>query len=53
MKRSPVVMHPFFFAIYAVLGVYAENIGNIAIKHLTRPLLIVLSITILFFLNAI
>jgi len=50
MKRSPIVLHPFFFAIYAVLGVYVQNIGSIAINRLTRPLLTMLIVTTLLYL---
>lgn len=50
MKRLSLILHPFFFALYAILGVYAQNIGSTPIARITRPLLTLLLITISLYL---
>jgi sulfatase-like protein len=48
MKRS-LIVHPFLFAVYAILAVYANNSGDIPIQWVFRPLIVLLvCITILF-----
>ena len=48
MKKTP-VLHPFFFTIYAVLGVYAQRPQELPIEWIIRPLLFLLGITILIY----
>lgn len=49
MKRSPAVIYPFLFTFYAVVGVYAQNIGNISIIRMIRSLLTILIVATLFY----
>ena len=48
MKR-PMLVHPFLFAVYAVLGVYANNGVDIPIQWVFRPLIVLLILIALFF----
>jgi hypothetical protein len=49
MKKTP-VLHPFFFAIYAILGVYAQNPQELPVAWILRPLLVSIGIAALFYL---
>jgi len=46
MKKTP-VLHPYFFAVYAVLGVYAQNPQEIPALWVLRPLLFLLAVVFL------
>lgn len=48
MKKS-LVYHPFLFAIYPVLFLFANNIGQVRLTEIIKPLIIVLLITSLLF----
>ena len=41
-KKCPLILHPFLFSIYAILGVYSRNVVEIPIAWILRPLGIVL-----------
>lgn len=45
MKRT-VVLHPFLFAAYCVIGVYAQNVSQVPISWTFRALLILLFLTV-------
>ena len=49
VKRT-VVLHPFFFAIYAVIGVYSSNSIEIPIQWVFRPTIVLLILTVGLFL---
>lgn len=49
MKRM-VVLHPFFFAIYAVVGMYASNADEVPVQWVFRPLIVLLLIVAVLFL---
>jgi hypothetical protein len=49
MKRT-IVVHPFLFAIYAVLGVYSTNAVEFPVEWILRPLLILLAVVTIIFL---
>lgn len=49
MKKPP-ALHPFFFAVYAVLGVYAQHPQELPVVWILRPLLVLLGMTALVFL---
>ena len=51
MKQPP-VLHPYFFALYAVLGVYAQRPQELPVQWIVRPFLILLAITLLVYLVA-
>lgn len=40
--KNPLVFHPFFFAIYAVLGVYSQRPQEIPVQWVIRPILFLL-----------
>ncbi|HSL46070.1 MAG TPA: hypothetical protein VK897_21730 [Anaerolineales bacterium] len=44
--RWTLVFHPFFFSVYAVLGVYSQNSTDVPIQWIARPLLILLLLVI-------
>jgi hypothetical protein len=47
-KKYPLILHPFLFAAYAILGVYSRNAVEIPIAWILRPLgIILLSMAIL------
>ena len=41
MKRK-LIVHPYFFVIYAVIGVYSRNSAEIPVQWIMRPLLVLL-----------
>ena len=41
MKRTT-ILHPFFFAIYAVVGVYSSNADEVPVQWVLRPMIILL-----------
>ncbi len=43
--KNPIVFHPFFFAIYAVLGVYAQRPQEIPVQWALRPIVFLLLVT--------
>jgi hypothetical protein len=43
--KNPIVFHPFFFAIYAVLGVYAQRPQEIPVQWVIRPIVFLLLAT--------
>ncbi len=49
MKRtaSRLVLHPFFFALYPILNLYAENLGQVTFSQVLRSLLVFLGLTVL------
>ncbi len=49
MKRtvSRLVLHPFFFALYPILNLYAENLGQVSFSQVLRSLLVFLGLTVL------
>jgi hypothetical protein len=48
--RQTFVLHPFFFVVYSVLGVFANNVVEIPVQWVLRPLLFLLIfIAILYF----
>lgn len=49
MKKTP-ILHPFFFAVYLVFGLYAQNPQELPMEWLVRPLLLSLGLTTLLFL---
>lgn len=49
MKRT-IIVHPFLFAIYAVLGVYSTNAVEFPVQWVIRPLIILLAVVTLIFL---
>lgn len=46
MKR-PLVIHPFLFAVYAIVGVYSQNASQVPLHWLFRPLCILLLIVVI------
>jgi hypothetical protein len=50
MKRT-VILHPFLFAVYAIVGVYSNNADEVPVQWVFRPMVILLIlIAIIFFL---
>ena len=48
MKRIGVI-HPFFFAVYSILGIYSQNATQVPVDWLIRPLVFQVLIAILLF----
>jgi hypothetical protein len=49
MKRI-LVIHPFLFAVYSVLGIYSQNVSQVPLQWLFRPLVICAALSIIVFL---
>ncbi len=49
MKR-PLIIHPFAFAVYSIVGVYSQNASQVPVDWLFRPLLVLVLISILLYL---
>lgn len=49
MKRtaSRLILHPFFFALYPILNLYTENLGQVTFSQVLRSLLVFLGLTLL------
>jgi hypothetical protein len=45
MKKPP-ILYPFFFAAYAVIGVYTNNLSEVHIRWMIRPLVVILLLTL-------
>lgn len=50
MKRT-IILHPFLFAIYCVIGVYAQNVSQVPLSWTIRSLLILFFLTIGLYLS--
>jgi Sulfatase len=42
LKKRPLILHPFLFSAYTILGVYSRNAVEIPIAWILRPLVIIL-----------
>jgi hypothetical protein len=51
MKTNTIPLHPYFFAAYAILGVYATNANEIPVAQILRPLIVVFGITTIVLLS--
>ena len=49
MKRQAII-HPFLFAVYAVLGVYANNAAEVPVEWVVRPLFVLLLLMAVIFI---
>ena len=47
--KRELVIHPFLFAVYAVVGIYSRNAAEIPIQWMPRPLVVLLILTTIVF----